>query len=131
MKERSLLYFIAATLTTLLFLLAIIFRFSDWYADYGYVLPTIHKIIFPVALLWLAWYFRNNGFALAAGIILTVSLGTHFGFAAVLNSQSIEFFVPRIYGPMVRTSYLIHGLILTGTVVFTFLGYYFQTKEND
>lgn len=130
MKEKSLLYFISATAITLLFILTIILSFSNWYEQFGYVLPRLYITIFPLALIWLAWYFNHHGFALASLLLLIMIIGNQFGFAQVLNSQSIEYFVPSRFAPIVRTSYLTSTLILGITIIFTGYEYFNQTKEK-
>lgn len=129
MKERSLLYFTAALITSLIFILTIILYFSKWQEDYGYVLPSIHQLAIPLVLIWLAWFFRADGFALAAGVLVAVILGNQLIYLQVLNNQSIVYYVPRLYAPMVRTSYLMLTLLLIGSMGFSFFGYYLQTKK--
>ncbi|MDX9690958.1 MAG: hypothetical protein RBT45_00785 [Acholeplasmataceae bacterium] len=130
MKERNLLYFTTATVVSILFLVSIILRFNDWHSLYGYVIPSVHKIIIPVALIWVGWYFKNNGFVLASLIILTILFGEHLSNAGVLDDQNLDFFVLMTYKPIVRTSYVISILLYAGSIGLGFFSYFKETQNN-
>ena len=128
MKERNLLYFTTAIVVSILFLVSIIFRFSNWHTQYGYVIPSIHKVIIPFALIWIGWYFKNNGFVLASVIILTVLFGEHLGNAGVLDDSNIDFFVLLTYKPIVRTVYVVSFLLYVSCIG---LGYFSYFKDTE
>jgi len=130
MKERNLLYFTTATVISILFLVSIILRFNDWHELYGYVIPSVHKIIIPLALVWLGWYFRNNGFVLASLIILTLLFGQHLSSAGVLDDRNLDFFVLMTYKPIVRTAYVITTLLYAGSIGLGFFSYFKETEQK-
>jgi hypothetical protein len=114
MKERSLLYFVTAVVATLFLVVAIIIRLFPWFNLYGnVVLPQLHKLIIPVALLWVGWYFENKSFLLSSSIIFAVLLGFHMDYSGLLNGG---IFVVSTYAPMVRTVYVL-GFLLQLAVV--------------
>lgn len=119
MKERSLLFFITAVVATILFIVAIIVRFVDWFPLYGLlVLPAIHKLLIPVVLLWIGWYFENKGFLLASTTIIAVLLSFQMDHAGVLNGDIL---VISTMAPIVRTTYVLGFMLMTGIVI---LGYF-------
>ncbi len=119
MKERSLLYFITAVVATVLFVVAIIVRFLDWFPFYGtLVLPQIHKLIIPLILLWVGWYFENKGFLLASTTITAVIFMLQMDHAGILNG---DINVLSSLAPIVRTTYVLGFMLMSAIVV---LGYY-------
>ncbi len=125
MKERSLLYFITAVIATILFLVSIIIRSFDWFSTYGeHVMPIMYALFIPVVLLWIGWYFQNNGFLLAASIIVAVLIGQQFVSVGVLNGDP---FVPSLYAPMVKTVYVLGLILMFGT---SGIGFYSYLKLN-
>jgi len=123
MKERSLLYFLTAVVASVLFLVALIIRFFPWFNSYGSMaLPTLHKLIFPLALLWIGWYFENKGFLISATILSTVLLMFHMDYSGLLNG---DIFIVSSYAPLVRTTYVLGFILLLGSNV---LGYYTYLK---
>ncbi|MCR3906314.1 MAG: hypothetical protein NUK62_04745 [Tenericutes bacterium] len=119
MKERSLLYFITAVVASVLFLVALLIRTQGWFNTYGVlVMPSLHKLLIPVVLLWIGWYFENKGFLLSASIILTVLFGLHLDQWGVLNG---DIFIVSQYAPAVRTAFVLGFILLLGG---SGLGYY-------
>jgi hypothetical protein len=119
MKERSLLYFITAVVATVLFMVVIIVRFLDWFPYYGLLaLPAIHKLIIPLILLWVGWYFENKGFLLASTTITAVILMFQMDHAGVLNG---DINVISSLAPIVRTTYVLGFMLMVGIVI---LGYF-------
>jgi hypothetical protein len=131
MKERNLLYFTSATVVSILFLVSVILRFSNWFDEYGYVIPAIHKVIIPVALIWIGWYFKNNGFVLASLIILTVLFGEHLGNAGVLDDRNLDFFVLMTYKPIVRTAYVVSFILYVGSIILGYFSYFKDTEVKE
>ena len=131
MKERNLLYFTTATVVSILFLVSIILRFNDWHSLHAYVIPTFHKMIIPIALIWLAWYFKNNGFFLASLIILVILFGNHLSHAGVLDDGNTDYFVLMTYKPVVRTAYVISALLYTAAIGLGFFSYFKETEIKN
>ena len=121
MKERSLLYFLTAVIASVLFLVAIITRFFPWFNNFGIlVIPTLHKLIFPLILLWVGWYFENKGFLISATIISTILLMFHMDNAGLLNG---DIFIPSAYAPLVKTTYVLGFILMLASVVLGFFTY--------
>lgn len=119
MKERSLLYFITAVVATILFIVAVIVRFLDWFPNYGlYVLPAIHKLLIPVVLLWIGWYFENKGFLLASSILISVLFMFQLDYAGILNGR---IYVISSLAPIVRTTFVLGFMLSLGSIA---LGFY-------
>ena len=124
MKERSLLYFITAVVSSILFLVALLIRTQPWFVMYGsHALPSLHTLFIPVVILWVGWYFQNKGFLLSASIFLSVILTMFWDRSAgVLNGD-----IPVIssYAPGVRTAFVLGSMLMIGTFV---LGFYISIK---
>lgn len=121
MKERNLLYFITALVASILLLISILSRAFVWFDlnNYGQLaIPTIHYLIIPVALLWVGWYFENNGFLLAAGVIFSILFGLHLDNFGILNG--VPYIISR-YAPIVKTSYVLTLFLMVGTAVLAFI----------
>ena len=131
MKERNLLFFTTATVVSILFLVSLILRFNDWHSLYPYVIPTLHKMIIPLALIWLGWFFRNSGFVLASLIILVVLFGNHLSHAGVLDDRNLEYFVLTTYKDIVRTAYVMSIFLYTASIGLGFFSYYKETEIKD
>lgn len=123
MRERNLQYFITALVASILLLISILARTQDWFNINGYgnlAIPTIHYLLIPVALLWVGWYFENDGLLLSAAIILSIIFGFRLDNWGLLNND--PYIVSR-YAPMVKTVFVL-GLVLNlGTVVLAFFTY--------
>jgi hypothetical protein len=118
MKERSLLYFITAVVATVLFIVAFIVRFLDWFPLYGVlVIPGMHKLFFPLVLLWVGYYFENKGFLLAATTIITVFFGFQMDYAGILSGTP---HVLSSLAPIVRTTYVLGFMLMAASVVLGF-----------
>jgi hypothetical protein len=123
MKERNLLYFITALVASILLLISILARTQAWFNinDYGTLaIPTIHYLLIPVALLWVGWYFENDGLLLSSAVILSIILGFHLDNFGLLNND--PYIVSR-YAPMVKTVFVLGILLNLGTVVLAFFTY--------
>ena len=119
MKERSLLYFITAVVTTVLFLVSILITTQRWFDTYGVMaMPSWYMFLIPVILLWVGWFFEVKGYLLAASILLSILLGGQFDYTGLVNGSQ---FVPSLYAPMVRTVYVLGLMLLIGS---TGLGYF-------
>ena len=123
MKERNLLYFITALVASILLLISILARTQSWFNlnDYGQLaIPTIHYLLIPVALLWVGWYFENDGLLLSAAVILSVIFVYHLDNFGLLNND--PYIVSR-YAPMVKTVFVLGLTLNLGTVVLAFFTY--------
>lgn len=127
MKERNLLYFITALVASILLVISILIRTQSWFSinDYGSLaVPTIHYLLIPVALLWVGWYFENNGFLLASAILFSVIFGLHLDHIGLLNNDP---YVVSRYAPTVKTAYVLSLLLTLGSAV---LGYVTYIKDT-
>lgn len=127
MKERNLLYFITALVASILLVISILIRTQSWFSinDYGLLaVPTIHYLLIPVALLWVGWYFENNGFLLASAILFSVIFGLHLDHVGLLNNDP---YVVSRYAPTVKTAYVLSLLLTLGSAV---LGYVTYIKDT-
>lgn len=130
MKERNLLYFITALVASILLLISIFIRTQAWFSinDYGLLaVPTIHYLLIPVALLWVGWYFENNGFLLAAAILFSVIFGLHLDHAGILNNDP---YVVSRYAPTVKTAYVLSLLLTLGSAALAFVTYIKETLKK-
>lgn len=130
MKERNLLYFITALVASILLLISIFIRTQSWFSinDYGLLaVPTIHYLLIPVALLWVGWYFENNGFLLAAAILLSVIFGLHLDHWGLLGNDP---YVISRYAPTVKTAYILSLLLALGAAVLAFVTYMKETLKK-
>ncbi len=130
MKERSLLYFITAVVSSVLFLVALLIRTQPWFVMYGsHALPSLHTLFIPVLLLWVAWYFQNKGFLLSASIYLTVILTIFWDKSAgILNG---EIHVISSYAPAVRTAFVLGSMLMIGIFVTGFYTYLMSDLKKD
>lgn len=120
MKERNLLYFITALVASILLLVSILARTQVWYTlnNYGELaVPTIHYLIIPVILLWLAWYFEDKGTLLSAAVILAIVFALHLDHSGVLNNNP---YVISRYAPAVKTAYVLSLILTLASVVLAF-----------
>lgn len=130
MKERNLLYFITALVASILLLISILIRTQEWFSinNYGTLaVPTIHYLLLPVALLWVGWYFENNGFLLAAAILFSVIFGLHLDNYGLLNNNP---YVVSRFAPAVKTSFVLSILLSLGTAVLGFFTYMKETLKK-
>ncbi|MBE0701252.1 MAG: hypothetical protein IH571_06155 [Acholeplasmataceae bacterium] len=126
MKERSLLYFITALIASILLLMSIVIRTQLWFASYGSdAIPSIHKLLIPVALLWVGWYFGNKGFLLAATIIITVLFSFQLDFAGLLNDS----FLPILQAPAIKTTFVLGFILMLANIGFGYFTY-FKLKKH-
>jgi integral membrane sensor domain MASE1 len=127
MKERNLLYFITALVASILLLVSILARTQSWYDlnNYGSIaVPTIHYLIIPVILFWLAWYFEDKGSLLSAAVILSVVFALHLDHSGILNNDP---YVISRYAPAVKTAYVLTLMLSLGSVILAFFTY----LQND
>ena len=126
MKERNLFYFITAVVLSTLCLLSLFVRAQIWFPTYGnLVVPTFHKLLIPLILIWVGWYFENKGFLLSSIIITSLFFGIQLDTFSILSGDP---FVPQLYAPLVRTSYVLSALLLLAT---SGLGFFTYFKFDD
>ena len=77
-----------------------------------------------MALLWVGWYFENNGFLLASAILFSVIFGLHLDHVGLLNNDP---YVVSRYAPTVKTAYVLSLLLTLGSAV---LGYVTYIKDT-
>jgi hypothetical protein len=135
MKERSLLYFISAVVASMLLILSIFANFYNWF-DIDYVslaAPELHKMIIPVALLWLGWFFSHDGLSLASLIIFTVLFGFFLDNFGVLYSPASDHFIYVFVnnGALVKTMLVLSVMLFTGLLGFGYYGYFLRTKDQN
>jgi hypothetical protein len=135
MKERSLLVFITAVTVSLLFIASLVVRSFIWrdvtidlsLPSYGVmVIPAYAKLFILVALYWIAWYFEERGFLLAATILMTALFMTHFDYSGLIGGS---IFIPSAYAPMVKTSYVFSFLLMAISIVLGFYAYYVHGRK--
>jgi hypothetical protein len=134
MKERSLLYFISAVVASTLLILSLFANFYNWF-DNDYVLlaaPALHKMLIPVALLWVAWYFNHDGLSLASLIIFTLLFGFFLDNFGVLYKPSSDNFIYVFVnnGALVKTMVVLSVMLFTGILGFGYYGYFLRTKDS-
>lgn len=123
MKERNLMYFITAFVASILLLVSILARTQSWYDlnNYGSIaVPTIHYLIIPVILFWLAWFFEDKGTLLSAAVILSVVFALHLDHSGILNNDP---YVISRYAPAVKTAYVLTLMLSLGSVILAFFTY--------
>lgn len=126
MKERNLFYFITAVVFSTLVLLSLFVRIQIWFPTFGaFVMPSLNQLLIPLILIWLGWVLENKGFLLATAIISTVLFGFHLETFGILTGDP---FVPSLYAPLVRTSYVLAAALLLGT---SGLGFYTYLRLDD
>lgn len=129
MKERNLFYFITAVVLSTLVLLSLFVRIQVWFPTYGdHVIPSLNKLLIPLILIWVGWVFENKGFLLASAIVTTVLFGFHLDTFSILSGDP---FVPTLYVPLVRTSYVLAALLLLATSGLGFYTYLKLEKETQ
>lgn len=136
MKERSLLGFITAVTVSLLFIASLVVRTFVWrnvtidltLPSYGVmVVPVYTKLFIVMALYWIAWYFEERGFLLAATILLSTLLMTHFDYSGLITGS---IFIPSAYAPMVKTSYVFSFLLMLASMVIGFYTYFLLGRKT-
>ncbi|MCD4827404.1 MAG: hypothetical protein K8Q99_06495 [Acholeplasmataceae bacterium] len=123
MKDRNLLYFITALVATIFILISLLSRLTAWFDinNYGLLaIPTVHYLIIPVVLLWVGWYFENDGMLLSAAAILSIVFGFYLDNYGLLNND--PYIVSR-YAPMVKTVFVLGILLNLSTIVLAFVTY--------
>ena len=129
MKERNIPYFITAVVASILFVMAIVIRFFAFYRFNAYeyaafVLPDYYYFIFPVVLLWLAWFFEDEKFELIGTALFIVFFALHAENAGVLTGSP---WIISSYAPIVKTVYMLGLLLMLGTIV---AGFYDPVKKR-
>lgn len=119
MKERNILYFITATIASILFIMAIVIRLFAFfrYNAYEYasiILLDYYYFLFPVVLLWLAWFFEEESFELIGSAIFIVFFALHTENIRVLTGTP---YVISRFAPIVRTVYMLGFLLMLGTII--------------
>ncbi len=130
MKERNLLYFITALVASILLLISILVRTQTWFSmnDYGLLaVPTIHYLLIPVALLWVGWYFENNGFLLASAVMFSVIFGLHIDHVGILNND--PYIISR-YAPAVKTAFVLTSILTLTSAILAFFTYLKDSLKN-
>ncbi|MFP4178249.1 MAG: hypothetical protein ACLFTZ_05765 [Acholeplasmataceae bacterium] len=130
MKERSLLVFVIAVTVSLLFIASLVVRTFLWQnvtidaalPSYGVmVIPTYAKLLIIVALYWIAWYFEERGFLLAATVLMTALFMNHLDYSGLIGGS---IFIPSAYAPMVKTSYVFSFILMAASIILGFYSYY-------
>ncbi len=129
MKERNLSYFVTAVVASILLIMAIVIRFFGFFSyntyEYsGFVLVDYYYFIFPVALLWLAWYFEEETLVLISTSLYVIFFGLHVENIGVLTGTP---YVISRFAPIVKTVYLLGFLLMLGTIV---TGFYSPIKKR-
>ncbi|MCF7932670.1 MAG: hypothetical protein K9K93_05835 [Acholeplasmataceae bacterium] len=126
MKERNLVVFITAVTVTILFFIGILIRTQAWFVNYANLsFPHFIRLILPLGLIWLGWFFKSKGFVLAATILLAVTWLWHFDCAGYVSG---DIFVPSNYTAIVKTTFVFAAITLAGAILTGFFAYY--TMEN-
>ena len=123
MKERNILFFISALILSVLLLLSVLIRTQIWFDvnNYGKMaVPTIHYLLIPVVLLWLAWYFESDQLLLSSAILVSVVFILHLDYAGLLSNDP---FVSPTYAPAVKTAYVLSFILLLATIIFAMTAY--------
>jgi len=128
MKERDLLYFVTALITSVLFLASIFIRTQSWFNLYGvYTIPTLHKILFPLVIVWVGWYFESKGLLLSSVILVAVLLMFQLDHYNILTN--IDPYVTSHLAPIVKTLYVL-GIMLMTTITSLGLFTYFKLEKK-
>ncbi len=125
MKERNLLVFIAALVTSMLLVVSIFVRLFVWFDmnDYGqFASISYYTLIIPTALLWLGWYLNDLKSAAFSSVLLTVCLYFHLENIGVLSGTPI---LVSTYAPAIKTTYVLNLILVVAGVVLGFVAYYF------
>jgi len=122
MKERNLLYFITAVVASILLVLAIAIRFFGFFKFNAYqygdvILLDYYYYIFPVALLWLAWYFEDETLILIGSSFYVVFFALHVENIGLLSGTP---YVISRYAPIVKTIYMVGLLLIVAVIGFGF-----------
>lgn len=122
MKERNLLYYITAIVASVLFILAIAIRFFGFFKFNAYqyadiILPDYYYYIFPVILLWLAWYLEDEALLLIGSSFYIIFFGIHVESIGVLTGTP---YVISRYAPIVKTIYLVGFILILSVIGFGF-----------
>lgn len=124
MKDRSLLYFITAVLVSVLFLVSLLIRTQLWFNAFAsnqadmQAMPTTFKLLLPLVLVWVGWYFNNKNFLLASTILMTVLFMLHLNHAVIVTDT---LWIPIDHAPAIRTTYVVSFVLILASVG---LGYY-------
>ncbi|TVP85390.1 MAG: hypothetical protein EA375_04620 [Acholeplasmataceae bacterium] len=124
MKERSLLYFITAVLVSVIFLISLLIRTQLWFNAFAsnqadmQAMPQTLKLLLPLMLIWVGWYFNNRHFLLASTILMTVLFMFHLNHGIIVTDT---LFIPIDHAPAIRTTYVISFVLILASVG---LGYY-------
>ncbi|NCU32905.1 MAG: hypothetical protein EOM23_08250 [Candidatus Moranbacteria bacterium] len=128
MKERSILYFMAAIVITLLTIISFFVTFAVWapaYADD--IIPVFYVLLIPVAILWFGWFIEDRGLLLTGTAIVSVLFILHLEEISIL-SQNV-FLTPQ-YAPIVRTIYVVTFGLLLATMALGVITSYFMSKQK-
>ncbi|QWB95845.1 hypothetical protein KHQ89_08015 [Mycoplasmatota bacterium] len=124
MKDRNLLVFIAALVTSILLLLSVLIRLFDWFDvnNYGhYAAISTHFYILPVIILWLGWFFDDIKSVLVATTLMAVNLYFHLESISVLSGDPI---LVSSYAPAIKTTYVLNLVLIVAVICFGFVSYY-------
>jgi hypothetical protein len=124
MKDRNLLVFIAALVTSILLLISVFIRLFDWFDvnNYGhYAAISTHFYIFPVIFLWLGWFFEDMKSVLVASTLMVVNLYFHLENISVLSGDPV---LVSSYAPAIKTTYVLNLVLIVAVICFGFVTYY-------
>jgi hypothetical protein len=133
MKERSLLYFISAVVASMLLILSIFANLYNWMEIdlVSFAAPEFHRLLIPVVLLWLGWYFDHDGLTIASIIIFSVLFGFFLDNFNILFSRLADnwIFVGISDEALVKTMHILSVMLFTGLLGFGYYGYFLRTKQ--
>ncbi len=129
MKERNILYFITAVISSILLVMSIVIRFFAFFKYNGFLyaaftLPDYYYFIFPVVLLWVAWFFEEETFELVGTSLFIIIFSLHLENIGVLTGTP---YVTSSFAPTVKTVYMLGFLLLLGTII---SGFYDPIKKR-
>jgi hypothetical protein len=128
MKERDLLYFVTALITSVLFLVSLLVRTQSWFNNYGvYTMPVMVKVLIPLIIIWVGWFFESKGLLLSSVILVTVLLMFQLDHYNILTNRAP--FVSSSLAPVVKTLYVL-GIMLMTSIAGLGLFTYFKLEKK-
>jgi hypothetical protein len=128
MKARDLLYFVTALITSVLFLVSLLVRTQSWFNNYGvYTMPVMVKVLIPLIIIWVGWFFESKGLLLSSVILVTVLLMFQLDHYNILTNRAP--FVSSSLAPVVKTLYVL-GIMLMTSIAGLGLFTYFKLEKK-
>jgi hypothetical protein len=128
MKERDLLYFVTALITSVLFLVSLLVRTQSWFNNYGiYTMPVMVKVLIPLVIIWVGWYFESKGLLLSSVILVTVLLMFQLDHYNILTNR--QPYVSSSLAPVVKTLYVLGIMLMTSNAGLGFFTYFKLEKK--